>query len=315
MVVEQEMKDIQKINNIISSVTGKNKTGEIYLNAIHNEFVKIKGEFIVPSIPVKEIDTASVLSILNNLSEYIPEYMANHVFSLNKLPPSEQYHIHLVQPLSGKIIPFVHILKFDMKFGGNPEGIVKPGTTDSYHSYRADRIYFKSRLVPGEIIYSEKGHPSAVSAIKIKHADTLESDQHFHTFAVFDEIQDSELSLEYIDTVGREIFTLNPSIYTFLSHDYMTCCMNILDPTQTKINEAVSIYEPLFLYILSSFRNISDIENIDRIESLFKNELLTAETIQLTEQFKARLKNYFSKYSLDRDDELVMKGWWRIASA
>ena len=60
------MNPVDEIQNILRSLDSnqKNKTGNLYLNQIGNEFITFKEKIEIPKIPVKELDYKLSVGIL-----------------------------------------------------------------------------------------------------------------------------------------------------------------------------------------------------------------------------------------------------------
>ncbi|PKL38563.1 MAG: hypothetical protein CVV44_11825 [Spirochaetae bacterium HGW-Spirochaetae-1] len=293
----------------------ENRTGDTYINAIRNEFMTFDGTITVPRIPVKELDMATSLDLVRDLVPFIPEFLRDHTVLEKRNPPAEQHHIHLVRKLRGKVMDFTHIFKLDFKFGGDTSTIIERGTSDWYPSYTTGRIYYKSRLIPENSVHRHES-TALIRPIRIRDANEVESDQFFHTFAIFEDLNERELTRELLGKIDGEIFPVSPEIYPFIVYDYFSACLNILYPDGAALTEAVRIYEPLFIYIYSRFRNIRGLINMNSVMDQFSEELTTdGQDLAMTDAFREQLKNYFSRFSISRDDDMMVRGWWKFGIA
>ena len=99
-------------------------------------------------------------------------------------------------------------------------------------------------------------------------------------------------------------------MYPFLEYRYFTVVMRIPDPVPSEIEDAVRIYEPLFLEIRSALSgNIVDNAAVSALDGALvsRDGLLT-----VSDRSRAEAKDFFSKYSLYQDDELALKRWRRL---
>ncbi len=289
---------IKNLDNLEDKVEG------IYLNGIGNELVKFNAEYFVPVISVFGVENTDVYSLVDNWITFIPEFLKDHSYSEKRLPASDINNAHFVKKISGKALNFIHLLKFDMKFGGNSSAVVKKGDNEHYPSYNTDRAYYKSQLVP--VIDDSNNY----KPLKLKDADTVESDMSFHTFAFFDEVNEKELSKKIYNLLEPEIYNISTKIYSFLKYNLLTSCFNVIYPNEKEINLAMEIFEPLFIFIYSNYREIGKIIDVGQAKIDFEDSLIfDNDKIVLNSKFKEKLKNYFERFSLTRNDELMLKGW------
>ena len=294
------------VQSIIDSIPpdAQNKVGDTYLNAIYNEFIFIKGMMEIPKISVRELDVTESGGILSSIVSFIPEFLIHHKIPKKRTPPADQHFMHFTRVFKGRLINFRHLFKVDLKFSGNPDGIIERGNSSFYPSYRTDRIYYKSRLIP------EKASAHTFSPLRLVEQRDFVSDENFFTSTLFEDINRSKLSLEICEKLPMEIFAISPKIYPFLIYDYFTACLNVLSPVEKNIHEAISIFEPLFFFIYSRFKNINELASIEEIGKAFIDcfEPYTNELV-LNKIFIEKLRKYFSRLVLVQDEEMAIKGW------
>lgn len=296
------------IMNLLSSPAEVKPSTETYINVIHNEFMKFDGIVEIPRIPVSELDLETTYKILEKLYPFIGYYLKNKVFLSRRNPPSEQHSIHLARPLSGRIIPFCHILRLDMKFSGDPSSITEKGNSNLYPAYRTDRVYLKSRIVPLQS-WNEDG---SFIPLRLRESTEVESDLYFHTYAMFDDVNTGDLTRELCSLAGNDLFPFSADLYPYLVSDYFTACLNILEPDRSEVETGLDLFEPLFLFLMSRFRTVPD-DDIRLFCSRFPDQLKTQDgQLELDPRFRLVLKEYFSRRNLERDDDLALKGWWRF---
>lgn len=303
---------INQINNYIRLIDehNVNKTGNIYINILKNEFIMLDEEIIIPRIPVSKLSYNEALPIVQTIIPIIPQFLLGHTLLEERQPPHELHSLHFIKVLEGSCINFYHVLRLDFKFGGDSSSIIEQGNNDYYPVYRTGRLYYKSRLVP-----TLKDFSDPITSIKLIQSITTESDQYFHTYAIFDDIDTSRQTNEFIQTLP-DIFSIPATLYPFIVMDYYTACMNVPNPVPDELNRAVTIFEPLFFIIASRFLNVDIISPIDVLEASFSGLLEiqdnkfspTPDLIQLS-------KEYFKRYSLSRDEQCMLKGWWQLVIA
>jgi hypothetical protein len=300
------MSTYEKINSILDAISAdaENRVEGVYINAVKNEFYKIHGEYTVPSIPVSEISFDEAAEIIENISGFLPQFLRGHRIFREKNPPADQHCIHLGKPLAGRLIDFVHILRLDMKFSGAPDNLVAAGNTEFYPSYRTDRVYFRSMLVP---VKKGMNDIDSFSPARLVPEQKVESDLYFHTFAIFDEADTDTISKDLCQSAGSSLFSISPNIYPLISYAYFTGCLNVLEPDERSLDEAVHLYEPLFAFLHGLYTKSG-------METGYPDEIETGpDGPRLKNEYKEKIKKITSARAIERDDELALKGLRRFA--
>ena len=300
---------VERIADILNSIPAgaRNNCGRVFINVMKNEFVVLNGRIEMPSISVKELDYDTALRIMPEIAAYIPEFLRGHGLMERRVPASEQHSLQFLRRLRGRVIDMLHLFTVNLRFGGGAAQIIKSGGTDFYPSYLTDRLYYRSRLVPAP--QSPVG--GEFQPLRLFNAAHVESDQYFHTFAVFEDVDHREITREMYRRLDmRSAFSTSQELYPFIVSDYFTACLNVPQPTASELEEAGEVFEPLFLILGGAFGTPLDEE---RILEAFPGELVReGGRIAPGEVLGARAAKYFSRYSIYRDDELALKGWWRI---
>jgi hypothetical protein len=221
-----------------------------------------------------------------------------------------------VKRLSGRCLDFVHMFKLDLRFGGGAADFIDPGNSNYYPSYFTDRFYYKSRLIP-VMKEAERDGPEGFSAVRLVDSTYTESDQYFHTFAIFEDVNYKEITMEIHGKLGLPgVFPISLGLYPFIEYDYFTACLNVVKPSPGELEKALAVFEPLFLVICSRYRALDGLLAPGAVTDTFAG-ILSGEgnAMSLTGEFLPAVKDYFSRFSLYRDDELALKGWWRLDCA
>ncbi len=309
------MDSIDKIESAIISIDpdNRNQTSHIYLNVINNEFITINETITIPKIPVSELDYTTAGPIVDSAIKNIPEFLINHNLLSKRKPSSEQHYLQFIQPLRGEHIYFLHMLKLDMEFSGNPETIIDQGNSDYYPSFTTDRYYYKSKLIPVNSTLKNKDSIIDFTTIRLVQKEKHETDQYFHTFAIFDETDSKKNSLELSKLAGLDSYKVSQKLYPFISYDYFTAVFNILYPTPGEIRIGMEIFEPVFIFLFSRTFNWKDLITEERLLEKFSHSLqIEDKHLALSHEFREKMDNYFNRYSLFRDDELALRGWRRF---
>jgi hypothetical protein len=305
-----EKTPVVKINRLIGSLGGseKNKISGIFLNETLMEFILLENSLTIPPMPVGELDYRIGAEIAEKLISVIPEYLFQHTLLEKRKPSSEQHSLQFIKAIPGRLVDFVHVLRFDFKLSGGDGIITGKGSNNSFPQYSTEKIRYKSRLVP----VIKGSDPGLIDSVRIKSQLEVDSDGKRFTSVFFDEYSTAEISIDFSLKAGSGIFSVPAKIYPFISYDYFTACLNIPDPEIMKIEKGVSVYEPLFLFLYYQYRE----RNFDIDKSsldVWKDYLnVSGPEVTISEQYKDILKDFFSCYTLYRDDDLLLKGLRRI---
>jgi hypothetical protein len=289
-------------DNVINEISG------IYLDETLMEFYSLQNEIPVPSIPVGELDYSTGVEITKNLVETIPEYLRKHTLLEKRKPSSEQHSLHFIKLLPGRLIDFVHILRFDFKLSGGTGIITGKGNNQSFPEYKTDRIRYKSRLVP----VLKESDPLLIDSLRLKSQLEVDTDGKRFTSVFFDEFSTTEISIDFSTKAGNDLYLIPPKIYQFISYDYFTACMNVPDPSVPNLERAAVLYEPLFFYLYFQYRERAHEINESQL-AVFDEYLECGESgVSQKPLLQDSLRDFFSRYTLYRDDDLLLKGLRKI---
>lgn len=285
-----------------------NKISGIYLDETLMEFYLLQNEMQIPSIPVGELDYTTGVDITKKLIDVIPEYLHKHTLLEKRKPSSEQHSLHFIKMLSGRLIDFIHIIRFDFKLSGGAGIITGKGDNQSFPEYKTDRIRYKSRLVP----VLKGTDPSLIDSLRLKSQLEVDTDGKRFTSVFFDEFSTTEISIDFSIKAGNELYSIPPKIYQFVSYDYFTACMNIPDPSVSNLERAAVLFEPLFFYLYFQYRERAHEIKESQLD-VFDEYLDCGEYgVRQKHLLQDGLRDYFSGYTLYRDDDLMLKGLRRI---
>jgi hypothetical protein len=302
---------VLEIDHLVSSISGneKNKISGIFIDESLLEFYALKDEISIPPIAVSELDYTAGAGITGNLVSVIPEYLYNHTLLEKRKPSSEQHSLQFVKLITGKLVDFVHIFRFDFKLTGGYGTIAGKGDNRTFPGYQTNRIRYKSRLVP----VIKGSDPLLIDSLRLKSQLEVDTDGKRFTSVFFDEYSTTEISIDFSVKSGNDIYSIPAKIYQFIPYDYFTACMNIPDPTAAKLDSGAELFEPLFFYLYFQYR-----ERHHEIEE--KQLSVWGDYLELTESgvmqkplLQERLREFFSRYTLYRDDDMMLKGLRQIA--
>jgi hypothetical protein len=298
----------EKIREILAGINlNKADMSEgIYLDEVLNLFLKLKGELTVPGISVKELDYKTAVPLFEEVVKSAPGYFYSHNFVEKRKPAAEEHSLQFCSKLEGVVADFVHVIRINFRYTPGSGSIISQGNSDTYPSYKTDRLFYKSRLVP-----VKKGSiPEEVESLKIKDFEEQEADNRLFTSVVFDEGTSGSMSAELSRSAGQGLFPVPVSIYPFVVYDYFTACLALPDPFPGVIERGAEIYEPLFFYIYSKYRNSE--EALSAVEAFPGSLSAEKGTLSLTGDYTDKLKFFFSSYSIYTDDDLMLEGLRRV---
>ena len=311
------MKPADSIRKVLSEIKEPALApGPVHINIMKNEFLTIEREVLIPHIPVKELDYGTALPVVQSLAPLIPGHLYGHELMEKRIPASDQHSLQFFKKVPGKLTDFIHLFRIDLKYGGGAEKIVEPGNPGKYPSYYTNHVYFTSRLIP-QMQSAANKEGRDFYPLRVFDSTYTESDQYFHSFAMFEDVKAGEMALEMYKRLGFEgLFPISPKLYRFINYDFFTFSLNIPYPDTTELERAADLYEPLFLMIYSRYREIAALPGHERIEKFHEGRLmLEGGVVAATAEFQEELSRFFARFSIHRDDELSLKGWWRIDRA
>lgn len=314
MKKDAETGAVREIGKILGSLNKEqvNAVSGIFIDETLREFFCLNSGIIIPAVPVSSIGHDNALEIIRIIADVIPGFLAGHTYMEKRNPASEEHSVHFVSSVEGRIIDFIHILRLDFKFSAHSGTIIKPGDSATFPSYSTERIYFKSRLVP----VTKGSSPGNFDFIKLKgsvRVDAEDTGKRLFTSVLFDDFSSREVSIELSRKAG-DIFTIPLTIYPMIVYDYFTSCLNLPDPLCDKLAGAALRFEPVFLYLFSDVSGSGHSLVQEGLKSWPECLESTGDGISLKPGYSERLKQYFSCYSLYTDDELMLRGWRRIAA-
>jgi hypothetical protein len=288
----------------------RNATGDIHLNIIKNEFILINGLVTIPHLPVKEMDYAAAMPVMRELVDYMPKFLCGHVPLVRRRPASEQHSVQVVRLIGGEFIDFIHLFSINLRYGGGEGTVLSMGDSTRYPAFKTDRIYYKSRLIPVRRVAAVSLED--FSPVRLIESAYIESDQAFHTFAAFDDMDPRDATRGIYSRMKLDdIFSTSQDLYPFISFDHFTACLNVPDPLPTKLLRACELYEPLFIYIYGQYREAAEIAPLETLAGRLPLELVDGR-LECTGVLRDDLRRWFGRYTLVRDDDLALKGWWRF---
>lgn len=285
----------------------ENVSGEILLNERKNEFYKFEGSIEVPRISVNGISRDQKIVLSERICGILPEFLDNYSVIFEPKPAAETLFIHFAKKYKGKYFDFIHLFKIDFKFSGNPDSMIEKGDNFHYPSYRTDRFYYKSYLLP---VYSFVDDISEFKTIPLfKEVSHKSQDEGFFTYALFDDVDIEVYDKIIADSLGEFTFSVPQGIFRFLRYAYFTAAFTVLDPFDYQLKEAVDLFEVIFVRLMRD----NDVD-IHYDFDIFQDSLVIKDgRIYFTEAFIEKFNGYISKYSLvTNEDYLLLNSWKKI---
>lgn len=285
----------------------ENVYGEVLLNERKNEFYKFEGSIEVPRISVNGISRDQKIMLSERIMEIIPGFLDNYSVIFEPKPAAETLFIHFAKKYKGRFFDFIHLFKIDFKFSGNPDSMIEKGDNFNYPSYRTDRFYYKSYLLP---VYPSDDDISEFKTIPLfKEVSHKSQDEGFFTYALFDDIDIEVYDKIIADSLGEFTFLIPQGIFRFLRYAYFTAAFTVLDPFDYKIKEAVDLFEVIFVRLVQD----NDVD-VKYDSDIFSESLVIKDgKMFFAESFINKFNGYISKYSLvTNEDYLLLNSWKKI---
>ncbi len=287
-----------KIASYLEGIDSSVEPPQSFYTDSMKEFWQLKHCFSIPEISVKSLEYKVALKFLREIVEELAPFLIDHEFLPKRRPHREEHAIHFAKPLSGKVLDFVHVVRLDFKYSPELGTILSSGTTDFYPSYRGNRVFYKSRLVP----VKRGGDFRNIDSLRLEASRQVETDYNRFSAVIFDEGGVRKKSIEYMKMLDSHYFAMPIEVYQPLCFDYMTLCLNIPQPLGDILNASLELFEPLFLfYALCHNVESPDIQaGSPAFSHCFSN---VSGKWEISSHFGARLKSFFRGYSLGGQDD------------
>ena len=282
-----------------------NVKGEILLNERKNEFYKFDGNIEIPRISVNGISREQKIMLSEKICGIIPEFLDNYSVIFSPKPAAETLFIHFAKKYKGRLLDFVHLFKIDFKFSGNPDAMIEKGDNLNYPSYRTDRFYYKSYLLP---VYSSGDDISEFRTIPLfKEVSHKSQDEGFFTYALFDDIDVDVYDKIISDSLTEFSFPIPSGIFRFISYAYFTAAFTVLDPFSNKLKESVELFERIFIKMMKD----NDVDFEFDSDKFAESLILENGRLFFTESFINKFNEYLGRYSLISNEEYLLLNSWK----
>ena len=284
-----------------------NVSGEILLNERKNEFYKFESSIEIPRISVNGISRDQKIMLSERICSIIPEFLDNYSVIFDPKPAAETLYIHFARKYKGSLLDFIHLFKIDFKFSGNPDSMIEKGDNFHYPSYRTDRLYYKSYILP---VYSSDDDISEFKTIPLfKEVSHKSQDEGFFTYALFDDVDIEVYDKIIADSLGEFTFSVPQGIFRFIQYAYFTAAFTVLDPFALKLKEAVDLFEVIFIRLMKD----NDVDFKFDSDNFAESLILKDGRIYFAESFIKKFNDYISRYSLaTNEDYLLLNSWKKI---
>ena len=299
-----------KSKSIVPDPSGReNVKGEILLNERKNEFYKFDGNIEIPRISVNGISREQKIMLSQRISRIIPEFLNGYSVIFEPKPAAETLFIHFAKRLKGRQMDFVQLFKIDFKFSGNPDSMIEKGDNFNYPSYRTDRFYYKSYLLP---VYSSDEDISEFKTIPLfKEVSHKSENDGFFTYALFDDVDVEVYDKIIAESLKEFAFPVPQGIFRFISYAYFTAAFTVLDPFSSILKESVELFEIIFLKLMKD----NDIEYTVDINAFSESLYTENGRLNYTDSFIDRFNGYLGRYSLVTNEEYLLLNSWKKIEA
>ena len=281
----------------------------VFLNETKNEVLSLGAQIEVPRISVKKVEPETVAGAVEAIMNAAPGFFRGHSFLEQPYPAAETHFLHFVRPVKGLRMDFIHMLKLDFRFASDMGTNHRDGTADFYPSYSTDRVLYKSLLIPVSSVDEKDGAVISFTPSRVAMNESVEADRFRMAHTIFDEFDPTEFNERIHENIEADIFPVSHRIYPFIEYGYFTIMMRIPDPEPGIIDRAVNLFEPLYTRLQCVLTGQLDCD----ASSAYPDDLVMHGGLLIeSDAFRARAKEFFSRYLFSQNDELALKRWRRL---
>lgn len=276
----------------------------MFLNEVLIPLYRLEDTIEIPRLHVKGIQRDETEQLGSLIQKALPSFLVEHSLHENVYPAAREYSVQFSRRLEGVVVDIIHLFTVDLRFSGNSSTAIEKGSTEFYPSYMTNRIYASSELVP---VVKNSDFPQGIA--RISSGDIHQSDQYFHTFAIFDELDRREETAKILENIGIDEFPVSTKLYPFFEYNYMTAIMREPFPEEDRLKESLRVFEPVFLRILATLTHDSRL--LDQY-CLHTQDDFTDDKKNLSSELVEKLQKHMAEIAITRDDELALKRWWSV---
>ena len=244
---------LHQINDSISRSGKKQSAGSIYIDTFHHFYAVIPEKFIWPSFHINDIRPEEKEEVTNILLKYVPSFIEGCSILPEPRPRKDSDQVHFVRHYRIMNTEYIYIFKVSCDYMGGAEKneIIVKGRQGVTPSYRTDRIYFSSLLIPVcEVSRDSGGYIDNFIPIQIKDAIfNVSSDDEKRTFMgtiLFDEIDFSQVNERITNYFEFQNAWLHKNLFYPFIIEYLSLCMNVVIPLKEFVDQYAFVFEKIF---------------------------------------------------------------------
>jgi hypothetical protein len=267
------------INDILNDIqwAPTNQIKNFMINVLLNPAMEIDRNITVPPTPLGGIETRTVVKLIDEIKDYIPEFLKNTNILPQPIPEYEKQTLHFVKSIPYQKSKFISIFKIHLKYEGGGTPIKPIENPEKYFpGFQTNKLYYESAIIPVNNIQIKNNEIiSFQPRIYEKGLKKIETDEKmFLGSEIFDEQDFSSLNREIMNSI-------NPSKdeyhviadYFPIKFQYSTISLNLLNPTEKNITKYLPIFDKIIKKILdkeeANLYSDSDISQLKQLCHLY----------------------------------------------
>jgi len=248
---------IQKCNALLADLPDGREKRQLHLDTFHTPYLQFDHSVEWPSVHTTGMEPSEKFAITELLARWIPDLIAGCSVLEQPIPRRDLTTVHFVKVIQINSYRYLYLLRIlsDYMGGALSEEIVAKGKQGISPSFRTDRVYFTSRIIPVRTLAVDG------EGITFFESDKIKLDTIFHEFDTSGDIWSSVVFDEVDFTVAnqklQERFSFgadwkpNKFFFPFVI-DYNTFCQKLLFPTGAVVDRMASLFHALFASCVNS---------------------------------------------------------------
>ncbi|MCB1180164.1 MAG: hypothetical protein KDK36_21480 [Leptospiraceae bacterium] len=259
--------ETRALNRVIRDIQpDKNKKYDIHVDSLHLPFIILEEKYLLPSIPLLEIDFNSAKIFLQEIAPHFSSHLKEFFIIPETRPKKDSCKLMLAKEIEINSSRFIYIIKFETVYlgGADKENKITEGTQNLSPSIKTNRIYFTSRILPVSQIIKSKGEIIDFEIPKYEPSIySKETEGHKKKFfsELFDEIDYSEVMNEIKSSLEIEKHWKLGRVFDPIFIEHLSMSVRFLNfDIEENINEFKKFYKLVTNVVERN--DFSDIETI-----------------------------------------------------
>lgn len=271
-----DIREARRINQRLAQIqSSAARPRDLRIDTFRHPYVKFSAPYLMPAISLGDIQGEEAFQLIEVVAERIPEFAAGCQILPEPRPRRESAHIHLVREVIQAEDRFLYIFNLNAEYMGGAEDaeITSRALQGRAPSFRTDRMYFHSRLIPVENIQRQDGQivdfrvrrPRQSYQTTVTRSEWKPGDKWTNFF--FDDADFSSFHRAFTEQLGGGAhWPLSNLFYPFLL-EYATVCLNLVSPGYAMAESLAEWFAPAARAIIT---DEPDPARLDRMQAFWK---------------------------------------------